>query len=370
MSFSDKKNILILGGTGAIGVELVHLLSETNKYMIDVTSRKSRTSDKWNICYVQGNAHDNTFISDLLLQKSYDVIVDFMIYKTDEFRNRYELLLSKTDQYVFLSSGRVYANSNKKISEKSLRLLDICEDNEYLKTDEYALSKARQEDILRSSGSQNWTILRPYITYNDERLQLGILEKENWLYRALRNHTIIFSSDIAQKITTMTYGGDVAKGISSIIGEKKAYGETFQILQPEPIEWQSVLEIYLKVLKSKTGVCPKVIMLDDSKTMIKYSGGKYQAIYDRMYDRTFDNFKILQFCPELKDSVRTPEGLEKCLSSFLDSDRLFKNINWKFEGFADKIANENYSLKEIIGFKNKLRYLLARYTKIYELLYK
>lgn len=366
MSQRNKKKVLVLGGTGAIGVELIRLLSGTKQFWIYVTSRKSRKSNDENIIYVQGNAHDNSFMSELLLQRAYDVIVDFMIYKTDEFKNRYELLLANTEQYVFLSSARVYAESIEKITEKSARLLDVCKDMDYLKTDEYALSKARQEDILKNSGKQNWTIIRPYITYNDERMQLGVFEKEKWLYRALRNHTIVFSKDIARAMTTMTYGGDVSKGIASIIGEKKAYGEVFQILQSEPIKWQNVLGIYLKIIENKTGLTPKVIMLDESRTMVKYAGGKYQTIYDRLYDRIFDNCKIIEYCPEMKDSLRVSEGIEKCLSSFLSDNRNFKNINWKFEGFADRIAKEHYSLKDISGVTNKIKYLLARYTRFFD----
>ena len=94
-------------------------------------------------------------------------------------------------------------------------------DEEYLKTDEYALSKARQEKILEESGYLNWTIIRPYITYSKERLQLGIYEKEDWLYRVLNGKTIIFSKDIEKYKTTLTYGYDVANIIADLIFEKK-----------------------------------------------------------------------------------------------------------------------------------------------------
>lgn len=55
----------------------------------------------------------------------------------------------------------------------------MCRDEDYIKTDEYALQKARQENILLGSKYKNWTIIRPYITYNKERLQLGVLEKKS-----------------------------------------------------------------------------------------------------------------------------------------------------------------------------------------------
>ncbi len=67
----------------------------------------------------------------------------------------------------------------------SPRLVDVCTDPEYLSIDEYGMAKGREENLLRETGRTNWTIIRPYITYNSNRIQLGVYEKENWLRRAL-----------------------------------------------------------------------------------------------------------------------------------------------------------------------------------------
>ena len=132
------------------------------------------------------------------------------------------------------------------ITEDTPKLLDVCKDEEYLSTDEYALTKARQENILRKSGSTNWTIIRPYITYSEIRLQLGVNEKETWLYRALHGHTIVFSQDIAKNYTTLTYGYDVARGMASIIGKPETYGEAFHITQSKPMKWSEILNLYYR----------------------------------------------------------------------------------------------------------------------------
>lgn len=148
--------ILILGGTGAMGIHLVSLLKDTDNEVY-VTSRKAH-ADEDNIRYVKGNAQDDDFLKGLLVQH-FNVVVDFMAYKTQKFRQRVELLLSQVDQLIFLSSARAYADSTEPICEDSARLIDICEDKEYLATDEYALFKGREEDILKSSNFKNWTIV-------------------------------------------------------------------------------------------------------------------------------------------------------------------------------------------------------------------
>ena len=181
-------NILILGGTGAMGAHVIELLKKKG-YDITVTSRKARASGN-SVTYIQGNAKDNAFI-DNICKQHWDCIIDFMVYSTELLKSRIDMLLNATDQYVFISSARVYADSSERLTEESPRLLEMCTDKEYLATDEYALAKAKEENILFSASKNNWTIVRPSLTYSETRLQLGVYEKENWLYRALHGLSLI-----------------------------------------------------------------------------------------------------------------------------------------------------------------------------------
>ena len=243
------KNILIFGGTGAMGKHLSRLLCGENRLF--VTSRTAHESEA--VTYIQGDAHDADFLSRVLSLCPWDCIVDFMHYGTQEFASRVDSILSSTAQYVFLSSARVYADSSVPITENSPRLLETCTDSEYLSTDEYALAKAREEDILNAKPGRNWTIVRPSITYSEERLQLGASEKEDWLFKALHGRPIIFSRDLEHKITTMTYGGDVARGIAALIGNERAFGEAFHITGGDHMEWAEVLDVYRDVLNIRGG---------------------------------------------------------------------------------------------------------------------
>jgi len=348
-----KKKVLLLGGTGAMGDHLTRLLNQD--FDVYVTSRRERTCP--GVTYIQGNAHDSEFLKKILNERHYDVLVDFMIYRTDEFSKRAEFLLSKVDQYVFLSSSRVYADSEKPIKEDSPRLLDSFKDEEYLQTDEYALSKARGEDVLRKSGKKNWTIIRPYITYSEKRLQLGVLEKEGWLFRALNGRTIVFSQDIADKTTTLTYGYDVARGIASIIGKDEALSQTFHITVDENHTWAEIFNLYIEVLK-KNGINPKVKMTKKIHR-IENPGSKWQVVVDRYYNRQFDNANIKRFI-DTSTFVPTMVGLEKCLDSFLKNPS-FTYIGGEEQAIFDKITGEMTPLSQLLGWKQKVKYLLYRF---------
>ena len=355
--------ILVLGGTGAMGVDLVKILGERGEN-VTVTSRSERKSEFNNVRYVKGDAHDAAFLQSLLVEK-YDAIVDFMVYHTEELKSRRDLLLGSTNQYLFLSSSRVYADSKTPITEDSPQLLDVTTDDDYLKTDEYALTKARQENLLRESGKTNWTIIRPYITYSNQRLQLGVYEKELWLYRALYDRTTVFPKAIAEKYTTMTLGADVAMGISKLIGNEKAMGEAFHITTDRAIKWDDVLEIYKRVFKDVTGKEIKIKYVDDPKPIYDVMGNKYQVIYDRLFDRRFDNSKFLHAAGESK--FESPEtGLERCLREFLEKPT-FRETQLKVFAYMDKITGERTSLSSFGGIKCKIKYAIGRYTPYFKI---
>ncbi|MEZ9207057.1 NAD-dependent epimerase/dehydratase family protein [Vibrio splendidus] len=350
-------NILILGGTGAMGKSIVELLSE-KKIEVTVTSRTNK-DERTYVKYIKGDAQDLCFLTEVLDKKSWDSVIDFMVYSTETFKERIELLLGSTKQYIFISSARVYEGSDRGLLETSGRLVDTSSDSVFLETDQYPLTKARQEDILLTSKAKNWTIIRPYITYDNERLQLGVFEKEDWLYRALQGKKIVVPEEIMDKKTTMTSGWDVAKGIVSIINKQDAIGQSYHITNNKPIVWRDVLEIYLNTLEGVIGYRPEVTY-QKLKEFYKYNS-KYPIEYDRLFDRVFDNTKISKFI-DVSEFVEPHNGIRHSTCEFLKGPH-FKSINWKAEAFKDKESGDYTSLYKIQGLKNKLRYLVFRVVK-------
>ena len=354
-------NILVLGGTGAMGKPLVNILSNCDN-TIYVTSRSKR-KDYGNVRYIHGNAQDESFIKSILSERYWDAIVDFMVYSTDRFESRVKSLVESTKQYVFISSCRVFADKDNIITERSPRLLDVCTDKEYLQTDEYALRKAREENILRKYS--NITIVRPSVTFNKDRLQLGVYEVEDWADRAIHGNTIVFSKDIASHITTMTLGDDVAVGIAGLIGNPKAFGEDFNIVTSEYYTWREIFDIYLEVLKSfRLDVKVKVI---DEALNLRIKKWQYQVKYARLFDRRFDNSKILDAVPNL-EFHNVKESLKKCLLEYLKNKSNCLTLS-SVSILQDREAGDVASYSDFANMLSFVKYLVLRFMP-YNLLVK
>ncbi len=332
--------ILILGGTGAMGVYLTERLKNSG-HEVYVTSRGSHRDDG-NIHYIEGNAKSDEFLLPLLAN-GYDCIIDFMVYSTYEFVDRYRQLLAAAKQYIFLSSYRVYAdNGTAPINEESALLLDVVKDEKYKKTDEYGLAKARQEKLLRESGCKNYTIVRPSVTFSKLRFQLGTLEAGVLIHRILKKKPVLLAREIMEKYAAFSWAGDVAEMIESLILNPAAYGEIYNVCSAEKQTWGDIAGYYRDIAGLKT-------VPVDLKTYAKIAGGWYQIMYDRMVDRVMDNSKILALTGKTqKDLHPLKETLAKELADINEKSAQI-HFNKKMSRKMDKVLRKMF-LKKIFSF--------------------
>lgn len=322
------KKILVLGGTGAMGIYLIPELVRMG-YAVDVVSLDEMASPDPALCYIKANAMDVNYIEGLL-KNGYDGIVDFMIYKTPQFKERYRLFLDNTDHYIYLSSYRIYADSPV-ITETSPRLLDVSDNQEYLSTEDYSLFKARGEDILTASDYDNYTMIRPAITFSSFRYQLVTLEANVFIDRMFKGRTVLLPEAALDVQATMSWAGDVAKMIARLLFTKHAMKEAYTLATAEHQSWGEVAGYYREIGGLK-------ILPVDTETYLKMHTGSeqidrhchWQLDYDRLFNRVVDNRKILD-AVGMKQSelMKVKDGLRMELS------RLPKGYVWPASRTSD-----------------------------------
>lgn len=352
------KKILLLGGTGAIGKSLIKLFTEYNDVDIYITSRKERDSSS-SIHYLIGDAHDIDFLNHIFVTiRDIDCIVDFMVWDTALFMKIYTILLDNCKRYIYISSARVYAYSEKLISEESESLFGINKEKHFICKDTYAVPKSQQENILMSSCYDNFTIIRPYITYGENRIPLGDLEKEIWLYRILKGRTLVISEDVMQRYTSLTNGVDCARSIANLINSSSGKRNIVTISTSEYMKWADVLSIY-KTVFERNHIRVNCKTIPKSIKALNYD---YQTIYDRVFDRKFNTEKLNKYI-EVDSFVRMSDGLIKALDTFLYNPQ-FNNelIDWKLQAQMDKICHENADKSEFTSFSEYVKYLIYRFT--------
>ena len=311
-----KGKVLVLGGTGAMGRYCVPELLRLG-HTVDVAALDEISSDNPNLRYIVGNVKEKGVTEKLLKDGGYDAVVDFMTYDTAEFEKIYPMLLDNTKHYIYLSSCRVFADAPP-ITEESPKLLDVCTDAEFMATDDYALYKAREENMLKNSGKTNWTIVRPATTFSTGRYQLVTMEAVHFVHRMKLGKTVTVPREAMDKEATLGWGGDVGVMIARLVLNDEAYGTDFNVATAEHHTWREIANMYTELCGLKYVEIPY-------EDYLEILGGetwrKYQLIYARMFRRITDNSKILRVAG-MKQSELKPlyEGLREELERTKDYD--------------------------------------------------
>ena len=337
MQNTDKK-ILVLGSTGAMAVYLIPELLKKGYSVVGVSLDDAK-SDNEKLTYIKADAKDFDFLTKLL-ESGFDAIVDFMVYnKLEIFEKYYNLFIKNTNHYIFLSSYRVYADDSP-LSETSKRLLDVEKPADFVTELEYSIYKAEEEDFINNSDYKNYTILRPAITYSKRRFQLVTLEADVLVWRMLQGKTVVLPKSAMEKEATMTWAGDVAKMIASLVLNPEAYGETYNVSTSEHRKWKDVAKIYEKIANLK------YIIADDRDyiDILGYDFAKQQLFYDRCFDRVVDNSKILSICNMNREELMSlEEGLSMEYKNIsLDQVRCNLPINERMDKYLERTGVEKH----------------------------
>ena len=334
------EKILVLGGTGAMGRYCVPHLFEKG-YNVDVVSLDEMKSNTPGLRYTVGNAMDDDYIKELL-KNNYDAVIDFMSYKLPQFKIRKDMFLSSTEQYVFLSSCRVYANEEIPVRETSPRLLNVSQDEEYLsyRETEYSLYKAIEEDLLRESGKNNYTIIRPATTYSTGRCQLVTLDIPVFGYRTLQGKKTLLPREAMDCEATLSWGGDVGRMIAELTLNPKALGEDFITSTSEHHTWREIAKMYNEIIGFEYEET-------DMETYLKclahgpyypYHTAYYQLTKARMFTRITDNSKVLNTLGMTQSEIMPLyDGLKKELDGLtLEKIRPNEFINAQMDEYFRK----------------------------------
>lgn len=335
------KKILVLGGTGAMGRYAVPELLRLG-FAVTVVALDAPQLTHENLTSMIANAMDDAWLEGEITKTKYDVILDFMSYKLPQFKARAQLFLENTDQYMFLSSCRVYANEEIPVKENSPRLLDVSQDEEYLKLyeKEYSLFKAAEEDVLVNSGKKNWTIILPATTYSTGRAQLVTLEAGTFISRALTGKPVVIPIQAKDKPATLSWAGDVGVMIARLAGKPEALGEKFIAATAEYHTWGEIAEVYRELIGLRYEWVDKEVYL---QIMSKEPGKispyvRYQLEYARMFDRITDNSKILRVTGMKQEELTSfYDGIKRELAGItLDNiriDAIRAGVNQRMDEF-------------------------------------
>ena len=293
MLHQDAANlsVLYLGGTGTISASCVRLSAETG-LRVAVVNRGRNESDRELPAGVErltADITDDAALAAAIGDRSFDAVVNFLYYDTDDARRMVAFFTGRTRQYVHISSGSIYA--------KPVRQVPISEStptapNPHL---DYATAKWRAERVLQEAHVHQGfplTVVRPSHTYDDANPPLP----GGWTVfdRIARGEEIPVHGD-GTSLWTLTHAEDFAQGLVGLLGNPRAIGETFNITGADVYTWDQIYTIVAEAL----GVAPRLVHVASEMFPLVapewfWSG---EMLGDIGHSALFDTTKIRTFVP-------------------------------------------------------------------------
>ncbi len=278
---------LLIAGAGTLGRYTSKELRSLG-HKVDVICLEDVTSDDENLTYYRFNATVDA-LTEFLSDRHYDAIVNFLHFPTAEgYRPYHELLIQKTDQLVFLSSYRIYADEEHPITESAPWLGDvIADDPTFLAKETYAMGKTRCERYLRGeAGIEGVTIIRPVISFSSIRLDVLMHTGHTVLDAKRESRALPMPVGAKTRHAGLDWAGNSGKLIAHLLFKPETRGQTYTVSSGQNATWGEVAAWYEELL----GV--RFDWIDD-EAFADMHRNNYAYCYDRAYDRAVDASKIL-----------------------------------------------------------------------------
>lgn len=334
-----KRTALLIGGTGTISMAITKLLA-TMDWDVELLNRGNRNADiPEGIKVIQADINDEKKVLELIGDKVYDCVCEFIGFTTDQIERDIRLFEGRTRQYIYISSASAYHKPvmSYKITEGTALA------NPYW---QYSRDKIACEDLLMAAYRDRQfpvTIVRPSHTYDERSVPLGV-HGNNGSYqvikRMLEGKPVIIHGD-GTSLWTMTHNSDFAKGYVGLMGNPHAIGEAFQITNDESLTWNQIYQAIADALHVELKAYHVSSDFLAACSDYDFTGS---LIGDKACTVVFDNSKLKSVVPGFTPSVRFEEGIRMTLDYIL-SHKEYQIEDPEFDDFCDKIIDTLENVK-------------------------
>jgi len=322
--------VLFVGGTGVISTACTRLAAERGIELYLLNRGQRAAEVLGGVELIVGDIRKPDDIALALENHTWDVVVNWINFVTEDVERDIALFAGKTNQYIFISSASVYQKpvSHYLISEATPLA------NPYW---QYARNKIASEERLLQEYRQNGfpvTIVRPSLTYGDTLIPLAVGSwNKPWTVvdRMLRGEKIIVPGD-GRSLWVTTHNSDFAKGLVGLLGHAQAIGHAFHITSDEVLTWDQHYQIVARTV----GVEANIVHIPTEFLMAFDPGAEGNLLGDKAWSAVFDNTKLKTFVPDYVATTTFAQGMERTIACFKDEPAM-QGIDEEFNALCDKI---------------------------------
>ncbi len=317
--------VLFIGGTGVISSACSEQCVEKGMDLYLLNRGQTKRPIPNNVKLIKADIRNTEQVKSILMNYTFDVVVDWIGYNPEHVKNDYEIFMDKTSQFIFISSASAYQKPPSSLPIKETEPLI----NPYW---EYSRNKIRCEEYLLQVFQDHKfpvTIVRPSHTYDQTKIALsGGYTALNRIYEGKK---VIIHGD-GTSLWTLTHHQDFARGFVGLLGNSKAIGEAFHITSDEVLTWNQICE----VLADAAGVQANIIHIP-SDFIYRFDKEWGEGLLgDKAHCMIFDNSKIKQINPEFQAKMPFKKGAKEIVAWY-DEDPARRVVDQTWDSKMDEI---------------------------------
>ena len=337
--------ILLVGGTGVLSSAVAETAVGRGHAVTLINRGRRKSMDGCEV--IVSDRHNYPRIAEALNGRSFDIVIDFLVFNRDDASKSYNFFCKRCEQYILVSSCFVYDFSRGGVMyEDSPRGLACWK---------YSCGKCEAEDALvemaeKSFGCE-YTIIRPFVTYGNTRIPYSLAPAHgcDWtmVFRAQMGKPII-SWDGGMGRCNIMRVEDFCTGLFGLLKNERAYGETVNICGDESPRWKDV--IY--ALEEAVGI--EIPLLDLPKEFVKtHYLQRREEIDGRSYDVVASNQKLKHLVPSFRSKITLQDGVAETVSAYRARD-FQDGVDWIYDASSDEVVNAWY---KSIGIRKRCRFV-------------
>ncbi|MFF1448131.1 NAD-dependent epimerase/dehydratase family protein [Streptomyces sp. NPDC058274] len=325
---SSTMRVLFLGGTGVLSAACVSDLAGQGVELTIVTrGRDTRRPVPPQVRHLQADVRDGAAMDTALAEtEHFDVVVNFIGYHPDDIAADVARFTGRTGQYVFISTGSVYARPAPRLpvdESSARRAADF----------DYPRLKLECEDALERAYHRDGfpaVIIRPAHVYDETVVPLlaGWTAIDRWR----RGLPTVVHGD-GTSLWNLMHARDFAHALTRLLGDDRLTGESLHITSDELLTWDGIHT----TLARAAGVEPLLVhrSSEDIGREIPWMGTVLTE--DFRHSLIYDNSKLHRLLPQFTPGTPFRRGAVGIVDWF-DGDPGRRRTDKELDAAFDRLA--------------------------------
>lgn len=328
--------VLFIGGNGNISWYCVEYALAKGYEVWELNrgeSLKTRRDIQNEVKVIHGDMRDPQSIREILADKEFDVVCDFICYNAVHAKIDIDLFKDKVKQFIVISSAAVY-----KREEIFIPFTEDMPHNIPEVSSSYIAGKVEMERVFWKEHELNnfpITILRPGYTY-DTILPVSIGHNCYTAIQKIIDGKPLLIAGKGNNLWSFTHAEDFAKAFVELLGNSKTIGQAYNISTDEWITWKEASAILLKLLgREESGM----IHVSDERALELKDFQPRDMMRERIENNVHNTEKIRKLIPNWKCTVSLEEGMKRTLG-WLNEKEIRKRIVPRYEKMLESLYRE------------------------------